>query len=116
MTDVTEHEPLLKTAEVAAMLHVGSRTVLRWANEGKLTSLRTPGGDRRFLASEVRALDDAVLTPAEASAVLGIPVKKLLRLEARGKLTAGRTLGGHRRYRAVSVEELRGQMESAGAS
>lgn len=49
-------ERLLTPAEVAAMFHVASKTVTRWARAGKLTSTRTPGGHRRFRESEVRAL------------------------------------------------------------
>ena len=46
---------LLRPAEVAAMFHVNPRTVTKWANEGKLGALKTPGGTRRFYESEVRA-------------------------------------------------------------
>jgi excisionase family DNA binding protein len=51
-----ETEALLTPAEVAALFRVGSKTVTRWANTGKLTSLRTLGGHRRFRESEVRSL------------------------------------------------------------
>lgn len=55
-TTTTEPEPLLTPAEVAAMFRVDTKTVLRWANAGKLTSIRTLGGHRRYRESEVRAL------------------------------------------------------------
>jgi excisionase family DNA binding protein len=51
-----EIEPLLTPAEVAAMFRVDPKTVTRWANAGKLTSIRTPGGQRRFRENEVTAL------------------------------------------------------------
>jgi excisionase family DNA binding protein len=51
-----EPEPLLTTAEVATRFRVDSKTVTRWANAGKLESVRTLGGHRRFYASQVRAL------------------------------------------------------------
>lgn len=44
---------LLRSGEVAAMLYVHPRTVTRWANSGKLTSVLTPGGQRRFALTEV---------------------------------------------------------------
>ena len=47
---------LLTPGEVAAHFRVDAKTVTRWAQAGKLTSLRTPGGHRRYLESEVRAL------------------------------------------------------------
>lgn len=52
----TDAEPLLTPAEVAAMFRVDPKTVTRWAKAGKLTSIRTLGGHRRYLESEVRAL------------------------------------------------------------
>jgi excisionase family DNA binding protein len=43
-------------AEVAALLHVDANTLARWSKKGKLTAVRTPGGHRRYLASEVARL------------------------------------------------------------
>jgi excisionase family DNA binding protein len=51
-----EAEPLLTPAEVATMFRVDPKTVTRWAKAGKLTSIRTLGGHRRYRESEVRAL------------------------------------------------------------
>lgn len=53
---LTESEELLTPAEVAALFRVDPKTVTRWAKAGKLTSIRTLGGHRRYKASEVRAL------------------------------------------------------------
>jgi excisionase family DNA binding protein len=52
----TETEALLTPAEVAAMFRVDPKTVTRWAKAGKLSSIRTLGGHRRYRESEVRAL------------------------------------------------------------
>lgn len=49
-------EALLTPAEVAAMFRVDPKTVTRWAKAGKLSSIRTLGGHRRYRESEVRAL------------------------------------------------------------
>src|SRR4029450_9008618 len=49
-------EPLLTPAEVATMFRVDPKTVTRWAKAGKLTSIRTLGGHRRYREAEVRAL------------------------------------------------------------
>ncbi len=51
-----EQEKLLTPAEVAALFRVDPKTVTRWAKAGKLTSMRTLGGHRRYRESEVRAL------------------------------------------------------------
>jgi excisionase family DNA binding protein len=49
-------EALLTPAEVAQLFRVDPKTVTRWANAGKLTSMRTLGGHRRYRESEVRNL------------------------------------------------------------
>jgi transcriptional regulator with GAF, ATPase, and Fis domain len=49
-------ENLLKPSEVALMFRVDPKTIVRWANTGKLTPIRTLGGHRRFLESEVSRL------------------------------------------------------------
>ncbi|GHH66189.1 DNA-binding protein [Streptosporangium violaceochromogenes] len=49
-------EPLLTPAEVAALFRVDTKTVNRWARTGKLTSLHTLGGHRRYRQTEIHAL------------------------------------------------------------
>ena len=51
-----EQEVLLTPAEVASLFRVDPKTVTRWAKAGKLTSIRTLGGHRRYKESEVKAL------------------------------------------------------------
>lgn len=51
-----EREGLLTPAEVAGLFRVDPKTVARWAKAGKLSPIRTPGGHRRFYASQVEAL------------------------------------------------------------
>ena len=50
------HEVLLTPSEVASLFRVDPKTVTRWAKSGKLTSIRTLGGHRRYKESEVKAL------------------------------------------------------------
>ena len=52
----SQAETLLTPAEVAALFRVDPKTVTRWAKAGKLTSIRTLGGHRRYRESEVRSL------------------------------------------------------------
>jgi excisionase family DNA binding protein len=59
---VGDEDRLLTPAEVAALFGVAPKTVSRWATAGRLGSVRTPGGHRRFSESEVEAL----LTQGEA--------------------------------------------------
>lgn len=49
-------ERLMTSAEVAAAFRVDPKTVTRWAASGRIRSVRTPGGQHRFLESVVRAL------------------------------------------------------------
>jgi excisionase family DNA binding protein len=42
--------------QVAALLNVHPSTVARWADEGKIPSFRTPGGQRRYPRDAVDAL------------------------------------------------------------
>jgi len=58
MTTDTARDPerLLTPSEVAAIFRVDPKTVTRWAKVGKLSSIRTLGGHRRFKEAEVRAL------------------------------------------------------------
>jgi excisionase family DNA binding protein len=45
---------LYSPGEVASMFGVNTKTVGRWARSGKIDAIRTPGGHRRFRASEIK--------------------------------------------------------------
>jgi excisionase family DNA binding protein len=47
---------LLTPGEVAILMRVDPKTVTRWANAGRIESIRTPGGHRRIPSSAVDAL------------------------------------------------------------
>ena len=55
-------EALLTPAEVSVMFRVDPKTVTRWAKAGKLRSIRTLGGHRRYIEAEVRAALSEVST------------------------------------------------------
>ena len=50
-----DRDALLTPGEVAALFRVDPKTVTRWAQDGRLSSVRTLGGHRRFRAAEVHA-------------------------------------------------------------
>jgi len=52
----SNQEKLLTPAEVASLFRVDPKTVTRWAKAGKLNSIRTLGGHRRYRESEVQGL------------------------------------------------------------
>ena len=47
---------LFTPAEVATLFRVNPKTVTRWARAGKISAIRTLGGHRRFLRSEIEAM------------------------------------------------------------
>lgn len=59
-----QRDTLLTTGEVATIFRVDPKTVARWAKAGKLSFVRTPGGHRRYKASEVNALFEEGSTTA----------------------------------------------------
>jgi excisionase family DNA binding protein len=46
---------MLTPGELARMLHVSPKTVTRWAREGNLAAVVTPGGHRRYTLTVVLA-------------------------------------------------------------
>jgi excisionase family DNA binding protein len=63
MTETTDR--LLTPGEVAALFRVDPKTVTRWAAAGRVRSIRTPGGHRRFYESEIRRLFEGRSAEAE---------------------------------------------------
>lgn len=55
MEDNHLFERLLTPSEVARCFNVDPKTVSRWARDKIIPSTKTPGGHRRFRASDVRA-------------------------------------------------------------
>ncbi len=51
---------VLRLSEAAALLSVHPDTLRRWADAGQVPCTRTPGGERRFLRTDI----DAVYQPA----------------------------------------------------
>jgi excisionase family DNA binding protein len=49
-------DELMTPAEVGRMFGVTAKTASRWADEGQLDSVKTLGGNRRFIAAQVREL------------------------------------------------------------
>jgi YD repeat-containing protein len=51
-----DHDRLLSPGEFASIVRVGVTTIARWDGQGRLTVTRTPGGTRRYLEAEARAI------------------------------------------------------------
>lgn len=61
----SDDSPLLTPAQAARALNVSVETIRRWANDGKLRTVRTLGGQRRFSRADV---DELIRFQAEAAA------------------------------------------------
>lgn len=61
-----EVEQLLTPSEVAALFRVNPKTVTRWSKAGKLSSVRTLGGHRRYRLAEVLTFLDTGTAEAVA--------------------------------------------------
>ena len=58
----TSRGPLLKPAEAAAYLGVSDTTLNRWSRAGFITSVRTPGGHRRYYAKDLDRVRERMYT------------------------------------------------------
>lgn len=52
----TQKRPTLRLGEAADLLGVHPDTLRRWADEGKVASVRTLGGQRRFVREDIEAV------------------------------------------------------------
>ena len=50
---MTSERDYLTPGEVARALHVSPKTIIRWANEGRIPCTMTLGGHRRFRRADV---------------------------------------------------------------
>ena len=57
---------LLRTREVALLFQVSERAVTDWARKGRIPSVRTPGGHRRYPAEQVRTLLEGTMGETSA--------------------------------------------------
>jgi excisionase family DNA binding protein len=64
-SDVKGHRGYLRTAEVARIFHVSTKTVARWATLNKLPHMKTLGGHRRFPESTIRQIADRLASSGE---------------------------------------------------
>jgi excisionase family DNA binding protein len=97
--DTAEREPTLTLAAACDALGVSASTLRRWVESGRIKALRTPGGHRRFPASEIRRLSNrpgsapvAPVTPPPAA----LPRVADLLARAGGRIAAQ---AGHSLYR-----------------
>jgi len=119
----TSNEKMLTPAQVAGIFSVDAKTVTRWAQAGKLTSIRTLGGHRRYMESEVRALlagsvaervTDPLAAPVHTLWTVGVSgaaATVMRRLPAEGITTVGKLVACDKKvlremgFRSPQVDE-----------
>jgi excisionase family DNA binding protein len=118
--DTLAAQAWLRSGQVATLLGVHPRTVLRWADAGRLPYVATLGGQRRFPNAQVQALlarrcgqapeaAGELLRTGEVARRLRVPARTVARWSRQGRLASLRTLGGHRRYPRAQVDQLLSQ-------
>lgn len=67
---MTTERDYLTPGEVARALHVSPKTIIRWANEGRIPCTMTLGGHRRFRRADVEGVvarvESGLREPAES--------------------------------------------------
>ncbi len=58
MKSTHDEKPTLRLSEAASLLGVHPDTLRRWADAGQVPCTRTPGGERRFLRTDIDAVYD----------------------------------------------------------
>ena len=118
--DTLAAQAWLRSGQVAALFRVHPRTVIRWANAGRLPYVATLGGQRRFPKAQVQAPlvrrrrqvreePGGLLRTGEVARRLRVPPRTVARWSRQGRLASVRTLGGHRRYPQAEVDRLLAQ-------
>ena len=59
MTEENDPGEMLKPSQASVILGVDTKTIGRWAADGKIPHVRTPGGHRRYKRADVDALKHA---------------------------------------------------------
>lgn len=66
-TVTTVKDYTLSTRDVADRLGIAQDTVSRWADDGRIACIRTPGGWRRFRPQDVEAFVASLTDPEPAA-------------------------------------------------
>lgn len=103
---------LMRPGPVAGLFRVDPKTAVRWSTEGRIRTVRTPGGHHMFIRADILALVGAdvlsgrvrLLLPEEVGEIFDVDHKTPVRWVAEGKLKSIRTPSGHHRFREDEVK------------
>ena len=114
MSKTLPYRTHLNITEASRFLGVSKDTLRRWGKSGRIESIRTSGGHRRYTKSSLlsakkntfKKSKDTLKTITETSKLLGVNKDTLRRWEKTGRIQSIRTPGGHRRYSTKSIENV----------
>lgn len=86
-TGADEH---LTSTEAARLLGVSAATVKRWSDEGIITTVRTPGGHRRFRRADVATAAERLFTRTGGSDMAELLLSRRSVLEIQAQLLSDR--------------------------
>lgn len=78
LTNPEKDETWLSLAEAARRLNVHPSTLRRWANDGHIPAMVTPGGHRRFAASDIARFTDGRGASQGDNGIAGVWASKAL--------------------------------------
>ncbi len=90
MTGEFTPEEWLTLKAAAERLNVHPKTLRRWADDGNVPFMLTPGGHRRFASSDVKHLMDARRTPDKSEKIAGAWARLAI-AEVRGRIDENAT-------------------------
>lgn len=102
LRELIAEDAMLTTGEVMLLFNVTAETVSNWQKSGGITSVLTPGGHRRYPASQFAALtaEDSMLATGDVMRLFNLNQGAVRRLRDKGAIASVRTPGGHCRYPA----------------
>lgn len=99
----------VSSAAVARLLGVTRKTVTRWASEGRLASVKTARGHRRYEPATLAAVaggHEGLVGVREASQRLNVGRDTVRRWAREGRVRSVRTAGGHLRLRRSEIDRI----------
>ena len=103
-----ESRRVLTVSQAAKFLKVSVDTLRRWDRSGKLTTRRSPGGNRRYSKEDLRnfkktgtSSNDTLLTVKDAAEKLQVSPLTIRRWDNEGKIKVTRDESNYRRGNCV---------------
>ena len=107
---------VLTVSQAAKFLKVSIDTLRRWDRSGKLTTRRSPGGNRRYSKEDLRnfkktgsSSNDTLLTVKEAAEKLQVSPLTIRRWDNEGKIKVTRDESNYRRISMSEIKRILGQ-------